>query len=209
MPAIEYLIRNDRITKMLSLPCSLFLNHQDKKLIVTIKKPFGGNHLLVNHWKLWELKDNFPVCEEFKINKDEIFTSPHVILENYYLLEYEEDSFEVGGRQYTDAMTGLQQQIDYQRKLDSIYNNNKHKINKQSWLWKSFKTCLPNDLNSYPAENEKMIKDFIEIYYKSHWFMWTKWQKHFIYNKGVASELIFKNFFNPKPTWYGFSFSSF
>lgn len=210
-PAIEYLLRDDKSKQLLKFPCSLFLEKDDgNKLIITIEK-INDNFYKIDHWRLWEVHDKFPVFTEFKINVEDIFVNPCVILKNCTLLEYEEDLYQSGKTQSTDIITGMQQQMEYEAKYNNLYNSLKHRANKHTWLWKAFINHLPEKILNNPfAYNTNMLKEILQNHHKSWWFAWKRWIRFFIDNNHVASELIFKPYFpEKKKEYYLTSFISF
>lgn len=205
-PAIEYLLRNNRANSMLTIPTSLFLIGENK-IIVTIRNCFGSKKLKITQWNLSDIHSGYmPSFEEYKIEKSELFTSPYIIKPNYHLLEYEDDAYMVGDRQFTDDPVGIRQQIDYEYKLNNIYNSELHKKKKEKWLWECFENSLPNCFLEMVSKND--LKELIESEFKHHWSVWLAWKKNFIFPEKIASELIYKNFFPEKqqyhPYYYGF-----
>ncbi len=213
-PAIEYVLRDDKIRNMLSLPSSIFINKDDgNKLIITIHASNGYEFIKVNHWKLWEIENKFPVNDEFTVDIEDLFTSPSICLKNCTLLEYEEDPYESGKAQSTDMITGMQQQSEYEKPFLNFFNSMKHRKNRFKWLWNAFESHLPEDImNHLLAEDKEMLRELIKCNYRGWWFSWTKWMRIFLESKQVSSELVFKSCFpeNKKIwTFYTPSFVSF
>jgi hypothetical protein len=91
--AIEYLTRTKLSQQLLKTPCSLFLNNVFDKnpLVVTIQNCYGKpQEVVVKHWQLGKVAPDrvLPPVEEFVVNREDMFTSPFVVLDDYNIMDY-------------------------------------------------------------------------------------------------------------------------
>lgn len=197
--ALEYLLRNKRIHDLLILPCSLFLNFKDNdnKLIITITTPYGVEGVVIKQWKMWlaEPTDKLPPFDEYVINRNDIFTSPNVKLDNCYLMDYAEEPFQTGGRQNSDNPEAAVQERQYRECLDNFYNTLAHRQKRQNWLWEAFEPIyLPDDLKLPHDHTEmglRLQRELVNFYSKPIWKTWQYWCKHLLYSPKYAAELLF------------------
>lgn len=205
--AIEYLLRNKRVRSLLSLPCSLFLTTTNgHKLVVGIQTSYCDRECcLVKHWKLWESRpeDKLPPFEEFKVKRDEIFNDPAVIIDRCYIMDFNEEPFEAGGKQYSDFPYSTQQEQEYKNVIDRFYNTELHQLRRLNWLWSAFeKVHVPDDLHfHYGRDSEnglKLQREIVQFYSKSIWLTWQYWCKYLLDFNGNAAELVFRREYLPK-----------
>jgi hypothetical protein len=207
--ATEYLLRNNRLQNLLKLPCSIFLTNKEdgSKLILSIHKIYGDlGNVIIRHWNLCEDNVNFdlPPNVEFKIKKEEIFTSKNVVMKDYEILEYKEEPYETGGRQFAESPQALFQENEYVSCLDSFYNNRSHQKNKTNWLWVAFerKHVLDNVKSHYNHDNQcekDLQRDIVQYFSRVVWKSWLHWRKHLLdFPSPISPELIFKNYYIPR-----------
>lgn len=185
---------------MLSLPTSVFLTTENgQKLVLTLGNSYGQHGVLVKHWKLWETSkdDRLPPFDEYRVPRDELFESPHVILKNCKIMDYVENPYPCGGKQHTDFTLGQSQQIEYHDCLDNFYNTEAHRNARLAWLWSAFEiTYVSEDLQfPYTKDSDKGMqiqRDLVQFYSKPMWYTWLYWRKHLLDFPGVAGELVFR-----------------
>lgn len=201
--AIEYILRDKRAHSMLCLPCSLFLNDKESsnRLVITIHNCYGeSKKITIKHWKLWEDKvDNqLPPFIEFSIARSEMFTNEHTVLKDYNILEFVEDSYRTGAKQYAESPQALEQNAQYTTAVEWLFNPPSHKDMRLNWLWDQFeKTHVTEDLKwqygNGTRHGKTLQRDIVEFYSPKIWRKWTYWRKHLLdFQCFLASELAFK-----------------
>jgi hypothetical protein len=199
-PALEYLIRTELIKEWLTVPCSLFLLHDEddqKKMVVTINEEFKpSNHYSVKHWKigLCSPEQALPFMNEFRIAKDMVFNHPAVVLEGYDLLRYQQESIASYHNTYRQPMSPELYGHYYEHTTDSLLHTKK----RTNWLWSQFVHIYAPDLSAYSHYISSMFRseasladeqrDLVCKYMKKQWRYWLMWQKHLLLSPG---ELIF------------------
>jgi len=201
--AIEYVLRKERIKKMLCLPCSLFLTHDKTKIVITMAQAYGPRTLIVKHWNLVESKANEPLPPfiEFAVQPEELFSSDKIVLKDYQLLQFQEEPFITGLKQHSDPAHGAIQEVEYNSCLDDFLNTKTHKKVKTEWLWESFnETNVPHIIKSqYADSNPDRQRQTIHYYAKPIWNMWEHWRKYLLNFNGPAAELVFASLYGNKP----------
>lgn len=201
--AIEYLVRNKRTRNLLHIPCSLFLNTEtDRKLVVTIKNHYGPGELTVKHWLLWEAtsEDRFPKFIEYKVKKEDVFTSEHVVVPKCKLLRFEESPYPSGTKQHSDFPHSTEEQQEYEDCIVNFYNPPVHNQKRTNWLWQAFSDqCVPEDLKFDIGQTSKSFdlqREIIQFYSKPLWHTWIYWKRHLLDFPGPAAELVFHAEYN-------------
>ena len=192
--AIDYLIRTNLIKNWFNVPCSLFLNNKDgTKLVVTINEEI--NYYSIKHWDiLYPTKESLPPMIDFLIPKNQIFTSPLVILPNYSLLEHKNEYISSYLNEYNHPMS----RELYNHFYEQIINGKLNKRTRMNWLWKQF--IRVHSINLYSREhyissvycseddiiNEQ--RNLVCSNMKEEWQCWELWQKNMLLD---PAELIF------------------
>lgn len=205
--AIEYILRNNKICNLLSTPCSLFVENNDKKMVITLGNTYGKSDIIVKHWLLYEATCDMklPSFNEYSIKKEDIFTSDKVIVPGYELLVYQEEPFPESKRQFSEFPFDLQQQEEYEQYHRRFFNSRKNSKMRLNWLWSIFETIYLTEefqlKHGFQTPNGVIIqREIVEVYDKKNWYIWKTWQKYMLNFTGVATELIFKNFYPPVKT---------
>lgn len=193
--ALEYLLRNGQARKLLQFPCSLPLNHREtgRELLVTIREPFGGVFLNVQHWDLRKLSfGGLPRFTEYTVDRDDVFADKAIIVPNHDLLKFTENSFVTGGRQQSDNPHCVLQEVEYQSCFNSFLNPHIHRISRANWLWRIFYAHhIPGHLSWY-APTPDLERAIAQQYAKREWGYWKTWRKNLIdFDTSAASELVF------------------
>jgi hypothetical protein len=194
--AIEYLIRGDKIKSFLKTPCSLMLTSiRDANHLVLVIKDDSVRHYRVNETP----KNGLPPFSEYKITKENIFTSDKVILPGYMPIPFTEDPFKTGAKQRNDA-NGVFQEIEYTSCLATFYNPPCH-INKRiNWIWNFFQFYyMPLDYrftDNKHFEQQRLFARYAMMDDDGIWDIWCKWREEMVdYYSFVAPELIFSSCF--------------
>ncbi len=198
--AIEYLLRNKRVHAILTVPCTLFLHSPSgHKLVVGIHSTYiSSKHLTIKHWNLSSATESYrlPPFTEFRVSREDVFTSEHTVLPGHTILDYDESPYEAGLRQVSEYPQGFQQQKVYEETLDNFYNTHSHQERRADWLWQAFESVyVPEHLRyEYGREDDgrDLQREIIQFYSKPIWNIWLHWRKHLLDFPGVASELVFR-----------------
>lgn len=212
--AIDYQLRNKRAHALLAMPCAMFLKtSDDKKLVVGLHNAYiSSNNLIVKHWRLWESTDGerLPPFTEYRVSREEAFTSPHTVVSGCKIMDYEAEPYEAGVKQYADYPHAYTQQADYSDTLLNFHNSLKHRERKLNWLWQAFEMIhVPEHLRfEYGKEDpngRQLQRELVQFYSKSIWGTWLYWRKHMLDFEGPAPELVFRREYVPteprEPTW--------
>lgn len=196
--AIEYLIRDKRSHSLLSLPCSLFVTSGNRKLVITIHTYYGeSDYVMVKHWRIWQATkdDKLPPFSEYKVKKDEIFTSTYVIVRDCAIMAYAEEPYPAGNKQYADYPHCVTQDIEYQDYINKYCNTDEHKIRRLEWLWEAFESIYVTDDLRVMYGDEREV---VQMYAKTVWYTWQYWKRHLLDFHGyAATELIFRRLYVP------------
>lgn len=189
---------------MLTLPTSLFVkNKDDNKVIITINNSYGQHSVIVKHWEVWKTtaEDKLPPFVEYKSNIDILFDDPNVVVKEYTILDYEEEPFETGKKQYSDQPHSGIQEVEYADSIDNMYNSMSHRRNRLEWLWEEFeKIYVPGDLKveTIRGVGATLQRDLVNFYSKPIWYTWLYWRKHLLDFRGAAAELVFRREYMPR-----------
>lgn len=203
-PAIEYLLRGDR-TNLLSFPCSLLLEKEGHRLVVTLSHNYGKDDIImIKHYDLGEdnTERKLPPCTIHEIEPTEI-ASKLVVIPGYTTLFYEEDTYITGGRQHSDPPYATTQEAEYNTAINELYNNKINQDKRTNWLWESFERVhvpqnLKWDYGKSINDKRKLQRDIVAFYDKKLWKKWLFWQRHLNFQVPIATELLFRNYFFPK-----------
>lgn len=205
--AIEYMLRKERIRKLLCLPCSLFLTDQDKhKMIVTINQAYGPKTLIVKHWFVEQSKKQeiLPPFSEYAVPPEELFVSNKIVLKDSpwfaKLLQFQEEPYITGLKQHSDLAHAAVQEVEYNDCLANFLNPRGHKKTKTDWLWEVFSAkIVPDPIKSqYTDKNADMQRQLVGYYCKPSWGIWEYWKKHLLDFEGPAAELVFASAYGVK-----------
>lgn len=193
-PAIEYVTRTNLIRSWFKTPCSIFLENDESKVIVTICK--GKSSLKIKNWTLTGCDKEAPLPPflEYKTNIEELFSHPQVVINGYNLIFYQYQSIPFSYNSYRGPMsTEL-----YEHFFDNIINGFHHQKARKIWLWHEFtKIYMPElytlkgYINEYGSESDLVDEhmELVEKYFHQNWQNWTKWGNYFL--KPMPGELIF------------------
>lgn len=200
--AIEYIKRTKITQQMLKLPCSLFINYVFKNnnpIVITLHNCYGKpEEVVVKHWLLGNANKEriLPPVEEFVVNRNEIFNSPFVVLDDYNVIDYVANPYPVYAKQSSDEPYASNQEKQYQECLDRFFNNSNHNIKRYDWLWKHFLTTFfPESMETdfcdlTPEQQREVIRELCPIPWKG----WGMWINHMFCEtqSQIATELAFE-----------------
>jgi hypothetical protein len=198
--AIEYLTRTKLSQQLLKTPCSLFLNNVFDKnpLVVTIQNCYGKpQEVVVKHWQLGKVAPDrvLPPVEEFVVNREDMFTSPFVVLDDYNIMDYAVSPYPVQAKQSADEPYATTQEKRYHECLDSFFCTPANECKRRNWLWKSFVNSffpdtMKSDFGSLTAEHQR---DAVQNLCPLPWKGWCMWLTHMLCDtqSPVAAELAF------------------
>lgn len=182
---------------MLKIPCSLFLENKDKKMVVSLLPTYGFSTICIRQYKLW--KDSgihVPPYQDYYTDKEGIFTNPHVIIPKYKLLEFITEENPVLEVQSDFPLAAVQEKhyFDY---LSFFYNSKTINNKREEWLWNAFYTyVIGKDIKkAIRFFNQMQSKHFIRSNYNKIWKQWEYWKSALLINSDPCTELIFKNYF--------------
>ena len=195
--AIEYIMREKRARNLLSFPFSLLLtDHYGLKMIVTVGKSYGDSeNLMVKHWKMWLCPESnrLPDYMEFSIPKKEIFSSQKIIVPNWFIMPYHEESFET-----TNYSIDLEEN-EYNNHVQNFYNTTSHQLHRENWVWSEFKKIHVDEsfkMGVYNKEALRIQRSLVKFYSPSDWHTWVYWKKIFLPPTQFAAELVFEKEYN-------------
>jgi hypothetical protein len=196
--AIEYVLRNGRIQDLLMLPCSLFLEKKDHKLIITIHD--RKRDIAVRHWNLDKPTDFMPAFDERNIPSSEVFVNPDVIVADYKLLEFVEEPYVNLGKQHPDLPQAAIQEKDYWDCLDNFFQPKAMYKVREDWLWESFNKIhvTKRIRDAYDSPKPSAQREFVKHYSKSAWKIWDFWKKNLLNFSGPSPELVFAQAYDSK-----------
>ena len=185
---IEYLTRK-RITRdWFSVPCSLFVFNDSKKMVVTVNEEFKpSDHFSVKHWQIQDCTPHqaLPTFSEIRVPKLNVFRHKSVIIPGYQPVTYICAPIPSASNQYNYPM--MQEIYNYY--YDNYLDSDAHRQRKICWLWEVFSKIYIPDLckvNSYIL----MFKSTLEIMMDQQnivlkrrpkiWQYWEIWCKYMI-----------------------------
>jgi hypothetical protein len=197
--AIEYLLRQDRAEKMLTLPASLLLTniHDEHKMIVVLRQAQNGIHVL-------HFKPNQKVLTpeaDFLVSQEEVFTSPHVVIAGYKLLEFNEATFDHETKQVAELPMAAVQEKQYTEFLGRFFSPKGINKSRENWLWIAFEQqFIPKALlNKLYYEKLDIRRSYLLKEHKDVNKVWDYWKKQLLPTSDPAAELIFKNKYDKLP----------
>jgi hypothetical protein len=196
---IEYLIRTGTITKFFQTPCSLCLEDWLSKRMVLSFESADGSKIKVTEWWLNRLGERgLPLINvERQVPADQVFEYTATWdSDDLFPIPYVEQPIDTYLNRYNHPMD----EDSYRYLFDNHLNSHKHKMHREVWLWKSFrslhikKPLLPlryyEQTASRIAHYEKLT---VETEFPDLWRLWRIWKKKLLQSGEVATELIFQS----------------
>ena len=193
-PALEYVTRTNLIKSWFKPPCSIFLENDESKVIVTICK--CKSSYKIRNWTLADCNKNdlLPKHKEYVIEKSEIYSHPNVVIKNYRPIFYKSQSIPTSYNSYRSPMSA----DIYEHFFDNAINGFNHQKARKLWLWQQFlKIYLPElcalqgYISEYGSESDIVIEqmELVKKYFQTIWLNWIKWENYFLIP--MPGELIF------------------
>lgn len=219
---IEYLIRNGAIRKFFETPSSLFVESADNSTKMALcfrDSPDCSNLISVDHWQLND-DHQLPRRQFYRVKREELFTSPIVIIPNVHPIGYLEGPIQSSLNQHNHPMRLGEYNVLY----DNFLNSLKNKAFKADWLWDAFArvnlngTFVDNRMDIDLQERRFIIeheKRYVRNRKPDLWKFWCAWERELIFDEEVSHELIFSSAYKSrrlilKPSehhWGRFSFN--
>jgi len=193
--AIEYILRGTKINRLITYPCSLFLENTTKegesKLIIVLHLA-GLDQLTVQRYTPLKLpQGDLPQYTEEVVPIKEVFTHPSIIVPNYRMLEFREEPYCTPDKHTSDMPNCVLQERDYQEARAFFFRPKKMANVREDWLWVIFNVVqIPVDLQ-YQHPQPTLQRAQVQKYYPEYWSKWELWKRVLLDSKGPATELIF------------------
>ncbi len=197
--AIEYLLRQDRVEQMLTLPASLpLINiHDEHKLVVVLRQAQEGIHVL--HFK--PTQKVLTPEKDVLVSQKEVFDSPHVIVQGYKLLEFNEATFDHETKQVAELPLAAIQEKQYTDFLERFFTPKTIQKSRENWLWVAFEEqFIPKALlNKLYYEKLDTRRSYLLTEHKDIRKIWEYWRNQLLPISDPSAELVFKNKYDKLP----------
>lgn len=199
---IEYLVRSDLIKQFIEFPCSLFVENDEFKVVVTINKSRNKSKFCVRNWFISNCKKEQPIpfVKEYMVDKDKLFEHSAIILQGFSLVDFR-CSFSEWSRNRGNGGHPMPDYI-YKNYFDNQLSPLENSMNKEMYLWNCFtKIYVPSiarlveaigNVGFYSTELNLSFEEqkLIEEHFKNIWNYWLKWKKYMLFPT-IPGELIF------------------
>lgn len=204
--AIEYILRNRRIEKFFSLPCSIFLETKDRKkkqpnrIVVTMAGVYGSNRIIVRQHDVENVTKSafLPTFRETIIDQKDVFNHPDVVLPSYKLLEFQEQPYNSPEKQSAEIPIAAIQDRQYNECLTTFFSPRNMNRIRENWLWWCFDEiyCTNKMKHRIWSKQPETSRAYLFREDKAMHRLWMNWTKTLLINTDPASELVFGRVYN-------------